>query len=561
MDKGAAANICQPVAFTDLSMVGWMRLALATAALSAMLVDADGMTGDLHVARLVIGGYALYSLCLILMSRHVPSLFQSKTVHWLDVFWSALIVFSTNGSSSFFFLFFFFAIICASFRWGFQEGARIAMASAGLYALTVLAGAPDTEVARIVLRTSLLLTLGCMIAYWGGYEVTQKRRLVLLRNVSQVSNPRFGIDRTISCVLEETCAYFRARSCLVVVRDRESGIWSIRTAMGARAGSGQHPDFISAELAEQFMAFGPDRSVIVDKPRLPLLALGRLEHTCQSHDLETGQWTQLCSTLAAPVVAILECRSFISASLPLRKGEGRIYVIADNLDFQQTDALFLNDIATLAFPVIETIELLDRLASSAATTEREKIACDLHDSTIQPFIGLKYGLNALRNKASFDNPLLDDIDRLISTATEVIADLRRYTGILKATTSDTEPLFMNALRKQVAQVRDIYAIDIAISVDRVCDLNDRLAAEVIQIVCEGISNIRKHTSARCGQVCISMENETLTIMINNAGPAGGEQEPAFAPRSISERAAALGGVVRVVSDPHAGTTVEVNIPI
>ncbi|MFD2270613.1 hypothetical protein ACFS07_04395 [Undibacterium arcticum] len=67
----------------------------------------------------------------------------------------------------------------------------------------------EAEISRLLLRTTFLLALGYMIAYWGGSEVAQKkRRLALLRDVSQLSNPRFGVDHTIASVLEKDAGVF-----------------------------------------------------------------------------------------------------------------------------------------------------------------------------------------------------------------------------------------------------------------------------------------------------------------------------------------------------------------
>lgn len=42
---------------------------------------------------------------------------------------------------------------------------------------------------------------------------------------------------------------------------------------------------------------------------------------------------------------------------------------------------------------VENVELLNQLASSAADNRRQKISLDIHDSTIQPYIGLKLGID------------------------------------------------------------------------------------------------------------------------------------------------------------------------
>ena len=89
-------------------------------------------------------------------------------------------------------------------------------------------------------------------------------------------------------------------------------------------------------------------------------------------------------------------------------------------------------------------------------------------------------------------------------------------------------------------------------------LSDRLAAEVFQIVNEGMSNIRKHTTARSGRITLASRDRLLTIVMENERQPG---TASFTPVSITERAMALGGKVEVGSSAAGVTTVWVAIPV
>lgn len=540
----------------EVSMVGRMRLVLSTAALLTVFIDHDGVDSVTVYTWIVFFGYTLHSLVLYILSQLDQPFIQSKLIHWLDVGWYALLVFFNGGSSSFFFLFFFFAILTSSFRWGFEEGARVTLASAGLFAVAAMVAATESEMSRLLLRTTFLLALGYMIAYWGGSEVAQKRRLALLRDVSQLSNPRFGVDHTIASVLEKTRAFFRASSCVLVIRDTESATWSLRTTMEEHAGRSIHADRISAEAAAPLMAFPQEQIVVYTQPLWSALPWSGGSRTL---DKAQAKWIKHAGEPDESLAELLEARAFITAPLSLRKGEGRIYVVSSKHGFNKSDALFLSHIVAQAFPVIENIELLDRLASGAVLRERQKIARDLHDTTIQPYIGLKHGLSAVRNKAAADNPLIEDLDKLTAMATQVVSDLRRYAGAFQNEMGLSEPVFLVALRRQAAQVREFYGIDIALSMEGEFKICDRLAAEVFQIVNEGISNIRKHTSAQRGCIKLNCANGWLHIQIENECP--GLRTSAFLPRSLAERTAALGGKTKVTQGPDGRTSVHIAIPV
>ena len=98
-------------------------------------------------------------------------------------------------------------------------------------------------------------------------------------------------------------------------------------------------------------------------------------------------------------------------------------------------------------------------------------------------------------------------------------------------------------------------------------VNDRLAAELFQIVAEGLSNVRRHAFCRDARVEISCKETSLLLQIKNSRPrTGGERDgqdgvKTFRPHSIAERAASLGGDTQVFVDDKDYTVVSVGIPL
>lgn len=539
----------------EASMVCGMRLPLSAAAMLTLLINQRGAGALAGIVWFIFIGYTLHSVVLYARSQRDRSSRPGKAVYWLDVLWFALMVYFAGGNNGFFFLFFFFAILISSFQWGFDEGARITLASTALFATTAWRDNTMSEPANLLLRATFLLALGYMIAYWGGLGVAQKRRMALLRDVSQLSNPRFGVDHTIASVLEQTRAFFNAGSCILLMRDAESDAWSLRTALAGQGGRPLHVERIGAAAAAPLLAYGPEQIVVYARTLWPRCFRSRAAappgrgHVTREYGDEAG----------AGLAELLEARSFISAPLALRNGEGRIFLTSARHGFSEADALFLSRIGAQAFPVIENIELLDRLASSAALRERQKIARDLHDGAIQPYIGLRHGLSALRNAATADNPLAGDLDKLIDMSALVIGEMRQFTSTLKDRQRSEEPELVVALRQQSAQFKEFYGIEIEVGTAGDLDVSDRLAAEVFQLVKEGMSNIRKHTSARRGCVNLARSGRRLAITIENEG--GTARVAAFTPSSIAERAAALGGLAHVAQAAGGGTAVHVVIPV
>lgn len=222
---------------------------------------------------------------------------------------------------------------------------------------------------------------------------------------------------------------------------------------------------------------------------------------------------------------------------------------------------FIQQLISQIMPVIENMQLLDEIASQAAVHERRKISRDLHDSTIQPYIGLKIGLEALLRKVPADNPLITEIEDLCRMTNDGIAELRNYVGGLKNQKDTPSKLFFQAISRLAEKFTRFYGIEVKVSANPDLRINDRLAAELVQIVSEGLSNIRRHTQARHATINLRCEDDNLIAQIINHGVAGNAAFVPFTPRSIAERTAHLGGRTEVTQWGDGSTAVTVEIPL
>ncbi|QAU33448.1 histidine kinase [Janthinobacterium sp. 17J80-10] len=546
------------LAYADVEarMVCGIRVMLAVSALLMIWIVPGELAGISDYALLPVGSYAIYSVALGLFVILPKHFIATKRIHWIDLGWYASIVFFTGGVNSIFFLFLFFPILTASFQWGFEEGARIAMASTVLFLAFGLLTPAGAELPRLMLRATFLLAFGYLCAKWGESKVASARRLGLLRDVSRLSNPRFGVDHTITNVLTRVRDFFHGSNCILVTRGSDAAVYELRRVGDGEARTSPLAEKIVAEAAAPLMEFSQVKIIMFSRPSRAAVSLFGCSY---AYDISKDAWEAHDRLSGEKMANLLETESYVSVPIFLKNGEGRIYVTSSHHAFSKADALFLNHVVAQAFPVIESIELLDRIASHAALRERQRIAWDFHDTAIQPYVGLKMGLSALRNKATLDNPLIHDLDKLLVMAGQVIGELRDYAGMVKSGAGVTEPVYLLSLRRQVAQTKEFYGVDITVSARNDVDISDRLAAEVLQIAREGINNICKHTTARHGAIAIQSANGWLAIRIENenAGPLPAN----FMPRSIMERTAALGGNVIVKQGVASGTCVQVEIPI
>ncbi|MGX4642359.1 sensor histidine kinase [Massilia sp. SYSU DXS3249] len=537
----------------ELTLTARMRVVLAMATLLTAAIDPGEAAARHAWAMLILYAYAAQAILMLMLRKRWQPVQRTRLAHWLDMLWFGLLLASTGPLSGFFFLLF-FPVATAALLWGHDEGARMTLAGAALLVLSALGLSGQADLANALLRTAFLIGLGLMMSHWGEALLNGKRRIALLRDVSRLSNPRFGVDHTISSVLEQTRRFFSAGTCLVLIRDGETGAWRLRSASATPAAS-QRGDCLLDEQLTAVLASVPARQCAVYTGAL--LACAPWTAGLQVREEGTGRWRHARDGHGSELADLLGARSIISAPVPLRRGEGRIFVASARRDLTREDAAFLAQVAAQAFPVIENIELLDRMASDAGRRERQKFSNDLHDTTLQPYIGLSHALQALARKSD-DSPIAAELRQVAAMADNFVRDLRHFAQVVTAAAPPGEPVFQAALRSQAAEFKACYNLDIDLVGHDALDINDRLGAEVFQLVCEGMSNIRRHTDATRGAVHLRRSGGWLHIRIENECPSG--PPPGFVPRSIAERAAALGGFAYVGGGDGA-TSVHVDIPV
>lgn len=560
----AAAGMPMPESVDD-RMVGLMRLLLSLSALAVIYID-PSEPGRLVVATYTaLALYILYSAVLYFVRplHEMPA--WERVVPWVDVGWYLVLVSLSSGTSSIFFFFFFFAILVASFREGFEAGLGVAAVSALAFTLVgylTAAPEPQFEWNRFLLRPTYLLVLGYMMAYWGGSEIRLKRQLNLLKEVTGLANPRLGMAHTLGSIMKRLRAFYDADGCVLVWSEAQASKHHMLTI--ARGDDEQSPrvEQVPAELAGLLRTLPENVSVVYNGRRTARYYLRRLRGATPPPPYTGADAAGLRDEVKA-LAARLEAESFISVPACFRGSVvGRLYLTGRRVTFAEPDVEFLQQIIRQVAPALDNISLLERLASNAAEQERQRLARDIHDSVIQPYLGLQYRLAAIRNKlAAGKGDVAEELERLFESTAAEVNGLRGFVRGLKDTDGGPDDL-PAAVRRFAAQFAEDYDIEVRVECEGRLKVNDRLAAEVIRFVHEGLSNVRKHTRATRIELQLGCRERDCFIRIENDGAAGGGKAPAeFTPRSLAERARELGGRVRVERAAEDRTAVTIEIPL
>ena len=498
-----------PDASEQRSVAG-LRLLLASAALVVVWIDPTQPETNAAETYLALSLYTLYSAVLYAASlvNGVRALAFRRFEHWIDIGWSALLVGLSGGPKSLFFVLFFFPILVAAFRWGFRAGLAATAASTALV-LTVSGavayGEGVMDLNRFLLRPVYLAVLGWVISQRGGFETLLKRRLALLKEIGRLSNPRLGTDRTIGSSLERLRDFYDADDCLLITAGTADEGARLRRATRDAPERCYREDPLPADLASTLLALPPQHALVFPGPD------------------EARGW-RLSAALA---------------QLDVEAGA----------------------------PVAPDRAVVDRLAASAADEERRKIARDVHDSVIQPYIGLQIGLSALERQLasgsrSAEEALRaagDGVRRLLAVTESGVEDLRGFVARLRGGETSTKG-FAAIAESFARKFTELTGIAVEVEAAGGLVVNDRLAAELFQMMAEGLSNERRHTEAKRAQLRLSEAEGALLLSIENDG-APRREAASFVPRSLAERAKALQGWVEVQTLEAGGTRVLVTIPL
>ena len=234
--------------------------------------------------------------------------------------------------------------------------------------------------------------------------------------------------------------------------------------------------------------------------------------------------------------------------------------------FTPAETRLLGALADLAAIAVRTARLRESEEQVTIVTERERIARELHDSLAQVLGQMHLRLRAVDGGAQTPEVRAELAD-LADTADEAYRDVRESILGLRETIGGDRGL-EGALREYLAK----YGRQTGIAVALICDpdacraLEPRAEVQLLRVVQEALTNVRKHAHAgrvsvrialREARPCITIEDDGAGFDLTTVGPSmtGG-----FGLVAMRERVEQVGGTLDIVSTPGKGTRIRVQIP-
>jgi two-component system, sensor histidine kinase and response regulator len=199
-------------------------------------------------------------------------------------------------------------------------------------------------------------------------------------------------------------------------------------------------------------------------------------------------------------------------------------------------------------------ELNQRIEEIAILEERNRIARDIHDSLGHALVALNIqmetALTLWQNDPNQAYTFLVEAKQLGSKALEAV---RQSVTDIRA-----DPLHGQLLERAIATLIEEFYQTTGVMPESQIDLSQPLSEQVnlavYRIVQEGLTNICKHSQATEVRLQIQTTAFDLSLMLqdNGRGFRVDNTSGGFGLQGMRERIAALGGEIKIVSEPGAG---------
>ena len=198
--------------------------------------------------------------------------------------------------------------------------------------------------------------------------------------------------------------------------------------------------------------------------------------------------------------------------------------------------------------------------------ERTRIAQELHDTLLQTFQSALLHLGAALDCMTQDSPFKPELDRTLQIMRQGIAEGRSAIQGLRSSGSQTSDLVV-ALSRLQEELEVPHDIDFHVIVTgRQRQLPREIQDEIYRIGREALGNAFCHSRAKRVELELEYSDSELRMGIRDNGCGIDPQvlekgrDGHWGLAGMRERATRIGGLVKILSSPTAGTEVQLSVP-
>ena len=541
---------------TNTSSAEIRRFSAGIRLVSALLCTVLIVANEPQIGRwtvTVLCAYVLWAGWLLWLeargSGHRPALWP----YWIDIGWSCLIMKLSTTASMMMVMTLVQPVVLVSVSHGLAQGLVLA-----LLAVAGLLFDNTSELMRGLglgglksLPMLLVLTLIPAAALLTRPMNVLRRRLALVAALETQLDPRRGLESICTELVERLHTGTQADLvALVLPSDLDSpAVIASRDEGSFRATAEVH------KRLESLLQRIPGVSVShVPRSRWDPRASTRLHANLRLPETLEATLAELANTFGMPSLYVVPLTRY-------GRPHGHFVVGCARSRGALCDMAVLDGAGRELVRILEQAALVDQLQEESASHERARIGRDLHDSAIQPYLGLKYAVEAVALRISPDNPARAEVDSLATLVNGEVAALRELITGLRTGKDHGDNTLVPAMRRQVRRFAELFGIDVEIDCPASIPTTRAVASSMFHMVNEALNNIRKHTAARRVWITLSNHADFIRLVVrDDAGSLQGRLPGNFCPASITERATELGGTLHISRPDGLNTELIVQIP-
>jgi signal transduction histidine kinase len=248
---------------------------------------------------------------------------------------------------------------------------------------------------------------------------------------------------------------------------------------------------------------------------------------------------------------------------------GNIY-LSEKLDgalFTADDEETLERFAVQASIAIDNAHLHAQAEEIGTARERLRIAHEMHDGIAQVLGYVNTKVQAAKQylRRGMADDANQQLDELAVSARQAYSDVRESIVGLR-TLPGRDRMLADVLAEFLERWKDQTGVETELSIDPALRLHPSIELQIVRIIQESLTNVRKHARATMVRVAVH-RNDQLVVSIHDDG-AGFNPEatargefPKFGLTTMRERAASIRGTLDIDSAPGSGTTIRFTMPL
>lgn len=262
-------------------------------------------------------------------------------------------------------------------------------------------------------------------------------------------------------------------------------------------------------------------------------------------------------------------------AIPLLRGRrvlGLLAVMGDtDHTFSDWDIQRLKQLAQHVVVAIDNAMLYQQVRSMTATEERRWLAQEIHDGLAQIINSLCLWSEEARISVEENDPdtTRKTIGKIETAARDAYTTLRDE--MLGLRTGDfANKYLLELISEYIDRFQRQWSIQTHLHLDESAKalqpwpISSAARVQLLRILQEGLTNIRRHAKASSISVTIAIADALLKVVVEDDGSGFDMEhipEDHLGLRIMSERAAVVGGTIRISSRIGKGTQLEIDIPL